>query len=254
MYYFNNLLLVFAPTLFTDHSSTSGNDDDDDDQFCKRKKARTAFSREQVSELEKKFNEKKYLSSAERGELAERLKLSDMQVKTWFQNRRMKFKRQSEEAEMEMKTPKYQYSSLLPYGGMTPFYSYMQMQYKPETAMNYTYPSAVRAAHVQSHNTTDATFQSIPMSSPAMISGLPSPISISPRHPSSQQFSSRPPPTSSYFTANGMLTPVSPSNSYQQGYSFAGAENATLLAGHAPTQMHLGCNDWARAVHGSPTP
>nr|AAB04117.1 homeobox-containing protein [Ephydatia fluviatilis] len=87
-------------------SSTSGNDADDD-LLTRRKKARTAFSREQVAELEKKFQNKKYLSSTERGELAEKLKLSDMQVKTWFQNRRMKYKRQSEETEMEMKSSKY---------------------------------------------------------------------------------------------------------------------------------------------------
>ena len=40
-----------------------------------------AFSREQVADLEKKFQEKMYPSSAERGELAEKLKLSDMQVR-----------------------------------------------------------------------------------------------------------------------------------------------------------------------------
>jgi len=101
--------------------------DDDDDSFRKKKKPRTAFSREQVGELEKKFTEKKYLSSAERGELAEKLKLSDMQVKTWFQNRRMKYKRQTEENEMELKSPKYPYSSFVPY---TSLYGYVPPPYK----------------------------------------------------------------------------------------------------------------------------
>ena len=101
--------------------------EEDDDGLCKKKKPRTAFSRDQIAELEKKFNDKKYLSSAERGELAERLKLSDMQVKTWFQNRRMKFKRQKEEAEMELKSPKYPYSPFVPYSSI---YSYVP--YKPE--------------------------------------------------------------------------------------------------------------------------
>ena len=63
----------------TESVSTSGGEDDDDG-YRKKKKPRTAFSREQVGDLEKKFQEKKYLSSAERGELAEKLKLSDMQV------------------------------------------------------------------------------------------------------------------------------------------------------------------------------
>ena len=67
---------------------------EEEEGFSRKKKARTVFSREQVMELEKKFQEKKYLSSSERGKLAEKLKLSDMQVKTWFNNRRMKLKRQ----------------------------------------------------------------------------------------------------------------------------------------------------------------
>ena len=68
------------PPLTSESTSTSGGEEDEDG-FRKRKKPRTAFSREQVADLEKKFQEKKYLSSAERGELAEKLKLSDMQVR-----------------------------------------------------------------------------------------------------------------------------------------------------------------------------
>ena len=71
---------TLIPLSLTESTSTSGGEDDEDG-FRKRKKPRTAFSREQVADLEKKFQEKKYLSSAERGELAEKLKLSDMQVR-----------------------------------------------------------------------------------------------------------------------------------------------------------------------------
>ncbi|XP_070540412.1 homeobox protein ceh-30-like [Ptychodera flava] len=60
----------------------------------KRKRARTAFSNEQIIKLEEKFNEQKYLAPAEREDFAEKVGLSEMQVKTWFQNRRMKWKRQ----------------------------------------------------------------------------------------------------------------------------------------------------------------
>ena len=104
--------------------------DDDDEVFRKKKKPRTAFSRDQVAELEKKFTERKYLSSAERGELAEKLKLSDMQVKTWFQNRRMKYKRQTEEAELENKSPKFPYTPLVPYSSL-----YNYMHYKASDTM-----------------------------------------------------------------------------------------------------------------------
>ncbi|KAJ3589288.1 hypothetical protein NHX12_010133 [Muraenolepis orangiensis] len=68
----------------------------------KRKKPRTSFSRQQISELEKRFYRQKYLASAERSCLAKTLKMTDAQVKTWFQNRRTKWRRQTtEEREAE---------------------------------------------------------------------------------------------------------------------------------------------------------
>ncbi|XP_002165751.1 homeobox protein ceh-9 isoform X1 [Hydra vulgaris] len=57
------------------------------------RKIRTTFSSDQVFLLEMQFNKQKYLSAAERIELAQKLKLTDNQVKTWYQNRRMKLKR-----------------------------------------------------------------------------------------------------------------------------------------------------------------
>nr|CAD7259794.1 unnamed protein product [Timema shepardi] len=54
----------------------------------KRKKPRTSFTRLQIAELEKRFHKQKYLASAERASLAKTLKMTDAQVKTWFQNRR----------------------------------------------------------------------------------------------------------------------------------------------------------------------
>uniref|UniRef100_A0A8D0F443 T cell leukemia homeobox 3 n=1 Tax=Strix occidentalis caurina TaxID=311401 RepID=A0A8D0F443_STROC len=59
----------------------------------KRKKPRTSFSRVQICELEKRFHRQKYLASAERAALAKSLKMTDAQVKTWFQNRRTKWRR-----------------------------------------------------------------------------------------------------------------------------------------------------------------
>ncbi|XP_076148825.1 T-cell leukemia homeobox protein 3 [Alosa pseudoharengus] len=68
----------------------------------KRKKPRTSFSRVQICELEKRFHRQKYLASAERASLAKTLKMTDAQVKTWFQNRRTKWRRQTaEEREAE---------------------------------------------------------------------------------------------------------------------------------------------------------
>lgn len=59
----------------------------------KRKGGQVRFSNDQTSELEKKFDEQKYLSPPERKKLAKSLQLSERQVKTWFQNRRAKWRR-----------------------------------------------------------------------------------------------------------------------------------------------------------------
>lgn len=48
----------------------------------------------QLLGLERKFEAHKYLSTPDRVELAKSLGLSQLQVKTWYQNRRMKWKKQ----------------------------------------------------------------------------------------------------------------------------------------------------------------
>ncbi|XP_062568959.1 ventral anterior homeobox 1-like [Saccostrea cucullata] len=57
------------------------------------KRARTTFSPEQLFQLEKEFQRNQYLVGKERTQLAKQLKLSETQVKVWFQNRRTKYKR-----------------------------------------------------------------------------------------------------------------------------------------------------------------
>ena len=59
----------------------------------KPKKSRTAFTDHQLQTLEESFEKQKYLSAYDRHELAAKLKLSDTQVKTWYQNRRTKWKK-----------------------------------------------------------------------------------------------------------------------------------------------------------------
>nr|XP_020636053.1 homeobox protein Nkx-3.1 [Pogona vitticeps] len=64
------------------------------------KRSRAAFSHTQVIELERKFSHQKYLSAPERAHLAKTLKLTETQVKIWFQNRRYKTKRKQLASEL----------------------------------------------------------------------------------------------------------------------------------------------------------
>ncbi|XP_030604693.1 ventral homeobox [Archocentrus centrarchus] len=59
-----------------------------------QRRVRTKFSPEQIKKLERIFIKQKYLDSGEREKTAEKLNLTETQVRTWFQNRRMKLKRE----------------------------------------------------------------------------------------------------------------------------------------------------------------
>uniref|UniRef100_A0A6I8PJ88 Homeobox domain-containing protein n=1 Tax=Ornithorhynchus anatinus TaxID=9258 RepID=A0A6I8PJ88_ORNAN len=80
------------------------------------RRARTAFSPAQVCLLEKTFKGQRYLGIGDRKKLATNLNLSEVQVKTWFQNRRMKLKRQLQDFR----------HSLLPAATFPPFISHSE--------------------------------------------------------------------------------------------------------------------------------
>ncbi|KAM9786677.1 homeobox protein notochord [Syngnathus typhle] len=61
----------------------------------KSKRMRTSFTSEQLSRLEKEFARQQYMVGSERFLLASALHLTEAQVKVWFQNRRIKWRKQS---------------------------------------------------------------------------------------------------------------------------------------------------------------
>ncbi|UJR35764.1 hypothetical protein I4U23_028512 [Adineta vaga] len=78
-----------------DKSKSSSTSSSTTDKPSKPRRARTAFTYEQLVALENKFKQTRYLSVCERLNLALSLSLTETQVKIWFQNRRTKWKKQN---------------------------------------------------------------------------------------------------------------------------------------------------------------
>ncbi|TSK22633.1 Homeobox protein vent1 [Bagarius yarrelli] len=69
------------------------------------RRVRTKFTSYQIARLEKTFLKYKYLGAGQRRKISEKLQLSETQVKTWFQNRRMKLKREAQDTRVGFPAP-----------------------------------------------------------------------------------------------------------------------------------------------------
>ncbi|VDM93783.1 unnamed protein product [Onchocerca ochengi] len=76
----------------SDISTSNGHQHDE--RNGKGRKQRTIYGVSQTKILEKAFEEQQYMVGTEREMLAERLGLSEAQVRVWFQNRRSKWRKQ----------------------------------------------------------------------------------------------------------------------------------------------------------------
>lgn len=119
----------------------------------KPRRARTAFTYEQLVALENKFKTTRYLSVCERLNLALSLSLTETQVKIWFQNRRTKWKKQN--PGMDANSPTIAPSPPMSSLGYTSHYGHGLLPYGSQ--MHYLASAGSALPYLMSHNPAYAT-------------------------------------------------------------------------------------------------
>ncbi|XP_049591716.1 ventral homeobox [Syngnathus scovelli] len=80
-----------------------------------QRRVRTKFTPEQINRLLKIFNKHKYLDAGDRVKTARKLGLTETQVRTWFQNRRMKLKREVQDLTPQIQPVMFQHMHPIQY-------------------------------------------------------------------------------------------------------------------------------------------
>ncbi|XP_070302889.1 homeobox protein pv.1-like [Salvelinus sp. IW2-2015] len=152
------------------------------DKDTPKQKARTAFSTGQMDALTHRFNMQRYLSPAEMKALAGLTGLTYKQVKTWFQNRRMKLKRHQKDNSWE--------SAGYPNPGYpNPGYPIMP----PNPQFQGDAQTQIQDHHTNTQQFQEAMFKKSPQQNlPYYTGGYPQPSS-SPPHPSARPLGNWPP-------------------------------------------------------------
>lgn len=161
----------------TTNTSTSLNAPliDSKNQSITKGKGRAAFSESQMKALVQRFNMQRYLTPAEMKHLAELTGLTYKQVKTWFQNRRMKLRRHQKDNSWA--SERYSINKDNPsYGAVFPNFSSHIQPYQGETRppLNKHYNYHIMEAAFKKTVSPNMAFYLTTMGSAAGSAGYPS--------------------------------------------------------------------------------